>query len=180
MIRQCLICGGEININPAVVEKQNGGKYCSMKCFGIARRNAPRRKPKKMRFCKYCQKDFFVSPSIIDKRRGLFYSRSCAKKKENNPKWKGGISPIAALLRNNNKYRRWKQQVLIRDNFTCQKCGEQKKNLDVHHKKPFKKLMQEVKKYLPLFSLPEGAFIYTPFWDTNNGVTLCIKCHNFI
>lgn len=38
--------------------------------------------------------------------------------------------------------------------------------------------MEEVKMYLPLLSLYDGAMIYEPLWDMNNGITYCRKCHD--
>lgn len=54
-------------------------------------------------------------------------------------------------------YKKWKENVLERDNYTCQKCGTQS-NLVVHHIIPFSQ-----NKNLR--------------FDTNNGITLCKECH---
>ena len=59
--------------------------------------------------------------------------------------------------RNSYKYRKWREKVLVRDNYTCQKCGS-KTNLHVHHKKSFA-------------GNPKLRF------DIDNGVTLCEICH---
>ena len=92
--------------------------------------------------------------------------------------WKGGIALIRYLIRSSSKYKQWRQQIFIRDNFTCQKCKDNSGgNLEAHHKKSFSKLLEEVKNYLPLLGLYEGAMIYIPLWDLNNGITLCKKCH---
>ena len=92
--------------------------------------------------------------------------------------WKGGITPITMLIRSSVKYKQWRTDCFIRDKFTCQKCGDKSGgNLEVHHKKPFYKLLAEVKKYLPLFDLYQGAMLYNPLWDISNGITLCQKCH---
>jgi len=95
-----------------------------------------------------------------------------------HPNWKGGITPILQLIKNSSKYRQWRMDCFIRDNFTCQNCKDNSGgNLEVHHKKSFKKLMEEVKNYLPLFDLYQGAMLYNPLWDISNGITLCNKCH---
>jgi len=101
-----------------------------------------------------------------------------SKKGEKNPAWKGGITPITQKIRHFEKYNQWRQDCFIRDDFTCQRCKIRGKNLEVHHKKPFWKLLEEVKKYLPLYDLYEGVMIYSPLWDIDNGITLCKKCHN--
>lgn len=59
--------------------------------------------------------------------------------------------------RRSSKYKIWKQNVLKRDNYICQKCGNTN-NLVVHHIKPFA-------------TDKEARF------DTNNGITLCQTCH---
>ena len=56
------------------------------------------------------------------------------------------------------EYRKWRETVLIRDNYTCQNCGNQEKIMNVHHIKPFAKYESER-------------------YKTSNGVTLCEKCH---
>ena len=100
-------------------------------------------------------------------------------KGDKNPFWKGGINTIAMRIRRCGKYKEWQQSILIRDDFTCQDCWNKiGNNLIAHHKKSFEKLLQEVKKYLSLLPLYEGAMLYTPLWDINNGITLCRKCHN--
>jgi hypothetical protein len=103
-----------------------------------------------------------------------------ANKGENCHFWKGGITPAIKQIRTSVKYKQWRSDVFIRDNFTCQKCKQKSKDLEVHHKKSFSKLLQEVRNYLPLLNLYEGAMIYTPLWDLDNGITLCKKCHNKI
>ena len=59
--------------------------------------------------------------------------------------------------RRSSKYKNWKKQVLIRDSYTCKRCGS-KENLVVHHIEKF----SENKKLR---------------FDVNNGITLCQKCH---
>lgn len=55
------------------------------------------------------------------------------------------------------KYKSWKQNVLKRDKYICQKCGS-KNNLVAHHIKPFA-------------TDKEARF------DIDNGITLCQTCH---
>lgn len=55
-------------------------------------------------------------------------------------------------------YERWRQNVFIRDNFTCSTCGMRGSTLNAHHKKSYKDH--------PEFRL-----------DVDNGVTLCLDCH---
>ncbi|MHA1225148.1 MAG: NUMOD3 domain-containing DNA-binding protein [Candidatus Hodarchaeales archaeon] len=89
------------------------------------------------------------------------------KKGREHPNWKGGITPKNNEIRNSPKYRKWRQNVLRRDNYTCQKCGlkggwnrELKRRivLEAHHIKSFAKY-------------PKLRFVI------RNGITLCRNCH---
>jgi hypothetical protein len=91
--------------------------------------------------------------------------------------WKGGITSVVDRIRDSPNYNYWRQQCFIRDNFTCQKCRIKGGILHAHHKKSFSRLIEEIKQNLPLLDLYEGAMIYTPLWDIDNGITLCKKCH---
>lgn len=75
----------------------------------------------------------------------------------NTPPWEMSNRDI----RRTPKYRQWRINVLERDNYTCQKCGQEGGELHAHHIKPFakyKKLRFEV----------------------SNGLTLCAECHRKI
>lgn len=86
---------------------------------------------------------------------------------ENNPNWKGGITPVHALIRTSAEYKQWRTAVYRRDNWTCVFCrvkctGAKAKRGEViihaDHIKPFAEF-------------PELRF------DITNGRTLCDKCH---
>lgn len=102
-------------------------------------------------------------------------------KGEKNPAWKGGKMkdyPAYERVRMSFEYVQWRMKCFLRDNFTCQKCGDNSGgNLHVHHIKPFSELLKEVKEYMPLLPLYESALLYTPLWNLSNGITLCKKCH---
>lgn len=83
---------------------------------------------------------------------------SGSKKGENNPNWKGGISPKNTLIRMSAEYRLWREAVFIRDNWTCVWCSMRGGKLNADHIKPFS-------------LYPELRFAI------DNGRTLCVSCH---
>lgn len=81
---------------------------------------------------------------------------------EDNPRWKGGISPENQRARYSFEMKEWRRKVFERDHYTCQKCGYSKgKILMAHHIKSFSKS--------PKLRL-----------DISNGLTLCKPCHQLI
>lgn len=99
------------------------------------------------------------------------------QKEEKHWNWKGGITSAGKKIRESNKYKQWKQQVFLADNFTCQKCRKAGGYLHAHHIKPFSKFLREIQENLPLLDLYSGAMVYSPLWITENGITLCRECH---
>ena len=62
------------------------------------------------------------------------------------------------LQRKTKEYNAWRTSVFMRDNFTCQICGQVGGTLNAHHIKPYAKY-------------PDDRL------DVDNGVTLCKACH---
>ena len=81
-----------------------------------------------------------------------------AKRGEKSPSWRGGITPINRAIRGSLDYKLWREAIFKRDNFTCQECGERGGSLHAHHIKPFA-------------YFPELRFAI------DNGLTLCVSCH---
>ena len=77
---------------------------------------------------------------------------------EKNPNWKGGITPENHKIKHSIEYHLWHESVLIRDNFTCQKCNQRGGKLCSHHIQSFAK-----------FSELRVAI--------DNGITFCRECH---
>lgn len=59
---------------------------------------------------------------------------------------------------NSKKYKKWREEVFKRDNYTCQECGQIGGYLNAHHIKSWAE-HEELR------------------YDINNGITLCKKCH---
>lgn len=78
---------------------------------------------------------------------------------ENNPNWKGGITPKNLSERTSIKYNNWRDDVYKKDWYTCQCCGKSNGiNKQAHH--------------LHNFSDNEDLR-----YDINNGITMCEECH---
>lgn len=113
---------------------------------------------------------------------------SISKKGEKNWSWRGGITPLYEIIRNSFENKQWSKAILARDNYTCQKCGDDKgRNLEAHHKKSFACILKTFLKKYNQFSPMEDketlarlAIKYQPFWNIDNGVTLCSGCHRKI
>jgi len=91
--------------------------------------------------------------------------RLCATE-ANSDKMRGSLSPLykgtrtnAKIIRDSLQYKRWRQSVFKRDNFTCQCCGAFGGKLNVHHIKSFS-------------DYPDLRF------DVDNGITMCEQCHS--
>ena len=83
---------------------------------------------------------------------------------DKSPAWKAGITPFRIKICKTDKYQNWRNAVFERDDYTCQDCGAKNGNgkavfLNAHHILAFAKY-------------PEKRF------DIDNGLTLCVECHN--
>lgn len=103
-----------------------------------------------------------------------------------NGNWKGGITNLNLWIRVLPEYISWRDLVFKRDDFRCQECGDSSGgNLEAHHNiKSFSIILSEFLNVYSQFSPLEDtetlvrlASKYLPFWDINNGQTLCKKCH---
>ena len=96
----------------------------------------------------------------------------------NNPMWKGGISYIGRRLRASGKWKKWREKIFKRDNWTCRQCEKRNGNghyifLEPHHRVSFAKIMQKNN----VLTYNEGIRC-KELWDIDNGITLCKDCHN--
>lgn len=114
-----------------------------------------------------------ISNSLIENKSINFTSKS-----SKSFQWK---------LRELFEYKEWRKSIFVRDNFTCTKCKIKGCNLEAHHVIPLKELISKF-----IFECNHFSIIYNtemllriaskwkPFWEINNGKTLCKTCHNFI
>jgi biotin operon repressor len=77
-----------------------------------------------------------------------------------NSNWKGNLVSDEVRERRSYIAKKWRKQVTERDDHKCQKCGSRDK-LHAHHIKEFK-------------DHPDLR------WDLNNGITVCVFCHEKI
>lgn len=91
------------------------------------------------------------------------------------PNWKGGKSPLKKLIRECGLYKQWRSDVFKRDGWTCQTCNDRgnKAHIEAHHIIPLALLMDKYN-----IKTIEDAIHCVALWDINNGVTLCLTCHD--
>lgn len=97
---------------------------------------------------------------------------SLSRRGELNPNWHGGTSKLQSLIRQSAKYRKWRNDVYQRDDFTCQWCGLKGGHLQADHIEQFAKILSDYH----ISSINEAEQC-EKLWDINNGRTLCIDCH---
>jgi hypothetical protein len=97
--------------------------------------------------------------SDTNKKKGIEPIKKHRGKGKNGSNWKGGITPENHLVRNSIELRLWRESVFARDNWTCQKCGDDEGgNLNAHHIKNF-------------------AYYSEIRTSISNGITFCKNCH---
>ena len=78
---------------------------------------------------------------------------------EEHPNWKGGLKTEAESIRESRAYTRWRIRSFEKCNYTCQCCGVNGGNLEVHH-------IYDFANYKDLRM------------DDENGIVLCKSCHS--
>lgn len=94
------------------------------------------------------------------------------------------VTPLYNSIRNLYESRSWVLKVFERDNYTCQECFKRGCKLEAHHINLFSNILSEFLKEYNKFSPLEDkenllrlSITYKPFWNLENGKTLCKDCH---
>jgi len=143
-------------------------------------------------YCIDCKKEKILKEirwdAIRCKKHSNIYKNPIQKKSDRfgneNGRWKGGVTDLYILIRNLKKSKIWKNKIFERDNYICQSCKKRGGNLEAHHKKSFSQILEEFLNFYNQFSsikdkykLLKLAIKYKPFWNIDNGQTLCEDCH---
>ena len=151
--KRCLICNKIFKVYPY---RKDTAKYCSRKCYA-----------KTVHLQKRTKKWYQVMKGHVPWNKGKHTGiRPWLGKKrpemtgEKHPHWNGGVTTKNRMERI--RFRRTIQkEVLKRDNYICQMCGQKGGKLQIDH-------IQSWADYVELR------------FDINNCRTLCMKCHYFI
>lgn len=158
--KNCLSCYKEFAVYPS----HSKLKYCSVLCYT------------KSRFGKHRTEEEKVKISKTMKRLGIrptYVARGSASNL-----WRGGVNErnksLTRLIRDSLKYKHWRKTILERDDYTCGFCGERGGRLNVDHfPYAFSVILRS---FRPVETIKQALEL--PFlWDTENGRTLCERCH---
>jgi len=138
-------------------------------------------------FITWLFKKFKIHSRTISEANNGIKNGMFGKKGKKHPSYIDGRSSINSLIRSTSENKDWRRQIFVRDIFTCQKCGYRGHGIEAHHKKPFAELLSEFLQEYDQFSPIEDketlvrlAIKWQPFWDVDNGETLCEDCHKLI
>jgi len=136
-------------------------KICGVKIFGV----------KKKKYCDSCRFKVQSDFSKGNQHYKLVKNRLYGEKHHN---WKGGSSFLKKKIWDSLKYKQWRKECMVRDNYTCQECWVRGKVLEVHHHKiNFSQLLIKFN-----IKSKEEADNCKELWELDLGITLCNNCHN--
>lgn len=168
---KCEYCGKDIIKTPFEYNKKKH-HFCNKECYDKwqhenlkGENTANWQGGNELVKCDYCNKEYPIIKSKL-KQEHHFCSRECQGKwrsenliKENNPCWNPNLTDEE---RENGRriegLKEWRNEVMIRDNYTCQVTGKHGGNLNVHH-------------------LNAYHWDKEHRTDTNNGITISKEIH---
>lgn len=160
VIRHCVCCDV-----PLLTEKRHAHYCASCRSARWAERvRIQNRRVKVAAICRMCGKEMLLRPGdrmVTCSPECSRQWRSTRQKGANSHLWKGGRVVEALCIRNSYTYHDWRTAVYVRDDYTCQMCGEKGGKLCVHH--------------ILLFSVRPDLRLHP-----GNGITLCWPCHRSI
>lgn len=146
--KKCEICG-------KIVKGKR--KYCSRQCYYESRKLLINKKGKNI-ICEICGKEFYAKPYLAKTRR--FCSSKCWTQSDEskeivsntmllswelsprvgnkNSNWRGGSTSELKCRLGRKKWKQIRKFIMERDNYTCQKCLNNKTNIHIHHIKPYR------------------------------------------
>lgn len=122
-----------------------------------------------IKICEHCGCEYEVEQRLV--RISKFCSKQCRYdhdskrfKGENNPNYKGGVSPERQCLYASRMWNEIKKNIFERDEYKCKRCGDtgtiKNYSLRIHHIIPFE--------------------VEATRLDIDNMVLLCRNCHKFV
>lgn len=154
----CKTCGDNFLFYRSTLRGKDAS-FCSRKCIKLVAHNKGKIEWKKCdcgkairKWNKYCGK------SCLQKYSNPTSHLPEPRYGQDNPAWKGGVTPENLKIRHSREYTVWRVAVMVRDDYTCQSCGVRGGKLQVDHIKPF-------------------AFYPKLRLAIDNGRTLCVDCH---
>lgn len=160
IFRTCQYCGKEYS-------KYQNKKFCSRKCRGLdsrGRQLSDEHVAKLSAAKKGKVQPWLHAPEVRQKISDALTGKALPHRRGKNH-WRFKGIHAGHLFRNylngQVEYKTWKIAVLVRDDYTCQCCGDRGGKLQAHHIRPWAEYPDER-------------------LDIDNGTTLCHYCHSFI
>ena len=158
---QCEQCGKTILVYARDI--QHGRKFCSHECYGISKQGKPAHNRNRVtKQCGWCGKSFDRAASNFHSKLS-FCCQHCSSMWNAEFGLHGKDHPNYIDGQSNTYGEAWptiRKAALIKAQYKCQLCEEDKKILDVHHIIPFK-----------FFASPKSGN------HAKNLIVLCRKCH---
>lgn len=167
-IYECEVCSKTFSCG------QKGQRFCSLECMGVnntgegnsfygkTHSSSTKQTISKNRTGKTAGENHPLygkkrSQETVDKWKKSYLGKSKGK---NNPNYNPDLTNEERITRRNyHEYRQWRHDVYVRDNYTCQCCGDTKSGIfQAHHLDGYSNHKEKRT-------------------DVDNGITLCRKCH---